>query len=310
MPDDRIVDGVNQLPFLEGAQPRSARDHALFVAREGHVMAVKWRDWKLWYSFRTEMPDPDPTNVLRLFDLRVDPREEIDVKDHYPWVISVMDSVVADYEASLVVHPRVPGGIDDPYVPPPRGSGSPVPTYARTDRAALGPRSDALPHPDFSGAWSTAILSSAPPTGLPGALPVPTLGSGWGDRVSIVHDADQLVVERVVFVPREIQPPVRYRFALDGSETANAVNMGRTGPPPTSTATWDGDRLVLETRHPFQDPEDGRWLGAEMTQTLWLQPASGTPWEPTLVVETTRGGALGGPPSTNRTVYTRGYRNP
>ncbi len=308
VPDDRLIDGVNQLPFLEGTQAHSSRVSAIFLAREGHVMAVKWRGWKLWYHFRTEMPDPNPDNLVRLFDLRVDPREEIDVKDFYPWVISIMDGIVADYEASLEVHPRVPGGIDDPYVPPPAGSGSPVATYSRTDRRALGRRSEAIPNPNFSGSWSTAVLSSAPPTGRSGHRPVPTLGSGWGDRISIVHNADRLEVERVIFAPREIQPLVRYCYALDGSETENAVTMGRSGPAPTSTTAWDGDRLVITTLYPYQGPEDGRRLTNEVTQIMWLQPARGTPWEPSLVVETTRGGALGGPPSTNRTVYTRGYR--
>jgi arylsulfatase len=308
LPDDRHIDGVNQLPFLEGKQVHSSRESVIFLAREGDVMAVKWRNWKLWYHFRTEMPDPDPDNLVRLFDLGVDPREEIDVKDFYPWVISIMDRIVAEYEASLEVHPRVPGGIDDPYVPPPAGSGSPVRTYSRTDRGDLGPRSEALPNPDFSGSWSTAALSSAPPTGRPAPPPVPTLGSGWGDRISIVHNAERLEVERVIFVPREIQPLVRYRFALDGSETKNPVTMGRTGPAPTSTTAWNGNQLVITTHYPFQGPENGCWLTNKVTQTMWLQPATRTPWEPSLVVETTRGGALSGPPSTNRTVYSRGYR--
>jgi arylsulfatase len=308
VPSDRLIDGVDQLPFLEGLKPDSNRTSAIFLAREGDVMALKWRDWKLWYSYRTEVPDPNPENLLRLFDLRVDPREETDVADFYPWVISVMDGIVADYEASLEIYPRVPGGVDDPYVPPARGSGSPVQTYSRTDRATPGPRSEALPNPDFSGAWSTAVLSTAPPTGRPPPPPVPDLGSGWGDGISIVHDSEQLTVERVIFVPREMQPLVRYRFALDGSETENAVTLGRTGRPPVSTTAWDGNRLVISTRYPFQEPGNGRWLTHEVTQTLWLQPASGTPFEPSLVVETLRAGALGGPPSTNRTVYSRGYR--
>jgi arylsulfatase len=308
VPDDRIIDGVNQLPFFEGARAHSGRESAIFLAREGHVMAVKWRDWKLWYRFRTELADPEPNNLVRLFDLGVDPREETDVKDFYPWVISVMDGIVADYEASLLIHPRVPGGIDDPYVPPPSGSGSPVATYLRADRQTLGPRSDALPDADFTGSWSTATVSSAPPTGRAARLPVPSLGSGWGDRISIEQSEGSLEVERVFFVPREIQPPIRYRYALDGSETENPVTMGRTGPPPLSTTDWDRDRLVIITRYPFQDPEDGSWLTSEAVRTVWLRPARRTPWEPELVVETMRGSALGGPPSTTRTVYRRGYR--
>jgi arylsulfatase len=308
IPDDRLIDGVNQLPFFAGKQAHSARESVLFMAREGHVMAVKWQNWKMWYHFRTELPDPNPNNLVRLFDLSVDPREEIDVKDFYPWVISVMDGIIAEYEASLIVHPRVPGGIDDPYTPPPAGSGSPVATYSRTDRNDLGPRSEALPNPDFTGSWSTTVVSSAAPTGRSAPPPVATLGSGWGDRISIAHNANQLEVARVFFVPREIQPLVKYRFALDGSVTENAVTMGRTGPAPTSTTRWDGNRLVITTFYKYQNPENGSWLTSEVTQTMWLQPATRSPWEPTLVVETTRGGALGGPPSTNRTVYTKGYR--
>lgn len=308
VPVDRIIDGVDQLPFLTGAQPHSGRDNVMFLAREGDLMAVKWRDWKLWYAFRTEMVDPTPANRVRLFDLRVDPREEIDVKDFYPWVISVMDDIVMEYEASLLEYPRVPGGIDDPYSPPPRGSGSPVSTYQRTDRAALGPRSEALPDPDFTGSWSTTVLSSAPPTGQASPLPTPTLGSGWGDRISIAQRADTLEVERVFFVPRETQQLIRYRYSLDGSETANPVTLGRTGPAPRSTTSWDEGRLVITTLYPFQAPEDRGWSTNQVTRTMWLQPEARTPFEPSLVVETTRSGALGGPASTNRVVYTRGYR--
>jgi len=307
VPKDRPIDGVNQLPFLEGKQVRSGRNSVLFMSREGHVMAVKWHDWKLWYRYQTELPDPEPDSLLRLYDLRVDPREEIDVKDFYPWVISVMDGIVSEYEASLVVHPQVPVGIDDPYVPPPAGSGSPVAIYARTDRRALGPRSEALPNPDFSGSWSTSVLSSAPPS-IRSALPVASLGSGWGDRISIEHTANRLEIERILFGPRDMQAPVRYRYALDGSQTENAVLTGRTEPPPVSTAVWEGSRLVITTLYPYQKPEDGRRLSQKVVRTLWLQRAGGSPFEPSLVVETTRGGALGGPASTNRTVYTKGYR--
>jgi arylsulfatase len=306
VPADRIIDGVNQLPFFEGKEPHSARDNVMFLAREGHVMAVKWHNWKLWYLFRTEL-QPNETNLVQLFDLGVDPREEIDVKDHYPWVISIMDRIVADYEASLIVHPRVPGAIDDPYVPPPEGSGTAVATYTRTDRATLGPRSEALPDPDFSGSWSTTVLSSTPPTGAAPPPPVPALGSGWGDRITIVQTANRLDVERVVYTPREVQPLIRYRYALDGSETTNEVLTGRSGPPPTSTARWDGNRLVITTRHRFREPANGSWSTSDVIRTLWLQPA-GPPFEPALVVETMRGSALGGPSSTDRTVYTRGYR--
>ena len=308
IPTDRAFDGIDQLSFLEGKQNHSNRDSAIFLARQGYAMAVKWENWKLWYYFDTEVPDPNPDNLVRLFDLNVDPREEFDVKDFYPWVIPIMDSIMADYEASLIKYPRVPGRAPDPYIPPAIGSGEPVQVYTRSDREDFGERSESLENPDFSGAWSTKEIKSSPPRRGIKPEPMPSLGSGWGNEISIIHRADKLEVERVIFVPREIQPPVRYRFDLGGSETENRINIGRSKPPPTSTTVWDENRLVITTMYPFKNPKNGQWLKSKVTQTLWLQPAKGTPWEPSLVVETTRYAVLNGRPSTNRTVYNRGFR--
>ena len=83
-------------------------------------MAVKWRDWKYWYTYREESTDPDPdsNSRVRLFNLRTDPREETDIKDFNPWVISIMDKLVAEFEESVKEFPNVPRGAEDPYVPP------------------------------------------------------------------------------------------------------------------------------------------------------------------------------------------------
>lgn len=308
VPSDRAFDGVNQLPFLEGKQRNPSREGAIFMEGQGRVMAVKWHDWKMWYDFRTELPDPEPDNRVRLFDLRVDPAEEVDVKDYYPWMIGIMDGMVKNYEASLVQYPRVASDAADPYTPPAPGSGVPVQVYSRSDRTPLDNRPRAINSPDFSGAWSTQLPDARSPIGRQQQAPVPTLGSGWGEKISIIHKSGFLEVERVVFQPRELQPPIRYRFALDGSKTEQSISMGRTGKPGVATAAWDGDRLVLTTVAPFQDPRNGQWLEHKLTQTLWLQPAALTPFEPLLVVETSREGVLGGLPSTNRTIYSKGYR--
>jgi len=310
VPNDRIIDGVNQLPFFEGKQKKSNRESAIFTQRFGQIMAVKWRDWKLWYVYKTEMPDAEPDNLVRLFDLRVDPREEIDVKDYYPGVIGVMDHIVKEYETTFIKHPRVTASANatDPYIAAPKNSGKAVQTYTRTDRNTLGPRSSAMENPDFSGTWSTAVLHRVSVINRIDVPLTPTLGSGWGDQISIKHTSNQLEVERVVFVPREIQQLVRYRFALDGSKSENKILMGRTGEAIVSTAERKGNRLIITSSYPFQDSKSGQWLSSKVTQTLWLEAASGTPWESTLVVETTREGLLGGLSSTNRTVYTRGYR--
>ncbi len=305
--DDRVFDGVNQLPFLEGEQGKSNRESITFVAREGNMMAVKWHDWKLWYYYKTPL-ETESKNLVRLFDLNVDPREEIDVKDFYPWVIPIMDSIVADYESSLITYPRVPYYINDPYTPPKRNTGSPVVTYTRTDRAKLGERSDALPNPNFSGAWTTTPMIKPLLRKEPKQEFVPTLGSGWGDEITIVQNDDLLEVERIFYEPNDLQPPVRYRYALDGSETKNLPPVGRTWPAPVSTTKWEGDRMVITTNYPFRHPGTGEWMTGKTVQTLWLDKGNRPPWEPQLVVETTRFGVLGGITSTNRTVYTRGFQ--
>lgn len=308
-PGDRAIDGVNQLPFFEGKQKTSNRESAIFMeGQSGRVMAVKWHDWKLWYDFRTELPDAEPNNRVRLFDLRVDPLEEIDVKDYYPWVIGIMDAIVKEYETSLVKFPRVAADAADPYTPPAAGSGATTAVYARTDRATLPARTKAIPKPDFSGAWSTAVVESRNPISLTNQGPVPTMGSGWGDRIAIQQDAAQLEIERSVFGPREVQALVRLRYKLDGSPTENQVYMGRTEKAPVSTTAWDGDRLLITTIFSIKDPRNNEWKEGKVTQTVWLQPTAGPPFEPSLVVETSREGVLGGISNVNRTVYSRGYR--
>jgi arylsulfatase len=117
VPKDRAIDGVNQLPFLEGRQPRSNRDHVLFYTGT-RLRAVKWHDWKLHYAFQPEPGGPMEEPLMRLFNLRTDPREETDVKDFNPWAQSVMDKLVAEFEATTKQYPHVPPRAPDPYVPP------------------------------------------------------------------------------------------------------------------------------------------------------------------------------------------------
>ena len=118
VPKDRPIDGVNQLPFLEGKQAHSNRESALFFTGS-QVRAVKWKEWKLHYAF---MPEPRVTEppLMRLFNLRSDPREESDIKDANPWAVAVFDKIVADFNASVERFPNVPANSRDPYTPPPR----------------------------------------------------------------------------------------------------------------------------------------------------------------------------------------------
>jgi arylsulfatase A-like enzyme len=116
VPKDRPIDGVNQLPFLEGKQTRSNRDHVIFFTNT-QLRAVKWHDWKLHYVFTPESGAPPVPPLMRLFNLLSDPREETDIKDSNPWVPSAIDKIVAEFTASAEKYPHVPPNARDPYSP-------------------------------------------------------------------------------------------------------------------------------------------------------------------------------------------------
>jgi arylsulfatase len=116
VPEDRAIDGVDQLAFFRGAAARSAREgFPVFMGTQ--VRAVKWYDWKLHYAWQDEPTQPAQP-IMKLFHLRSDPKEETDIKDLNPWAESVLGKVVDDFNRSLERYPLIPLGTPDPYQPP------------------------------------------------------------------------------------------------------------------------------------------------------------------------------------------------
>ena len=167
-----------------------------------------------------------------------------------------------------------------------------------------GTRATAQGRPDFAGRWT-----AEPPPATPSARDVAAgtrppakvdLGSGWGRAITITQDDRTLVVEWPFFSTYDLQPPLRFVYALDGSETTNTVMLGRGTQKQRGRTAWNGSALTLITTHSFPDPKTGRPIESEVRQTLTLESPT------SLVVETVRAGVLGGPSSTSRTVYTKG----
>lgn len=156
---------------------------------------------------------------------------------------------------------------------------------------------------NFSGQWTidspAAPLSTGAPAGRPdqGRLAVGDMGSGWGSPLTMTQDATRLVVEQTLFSRYDAQPQPRFVYALDGSETRNAVMIGHTTHVRTSRAAWDGQSLRITTRYPGIDPGSGKPLTTDVTHRLTLESPT------TLIVEVTRSAALGGQATTTRTVY-------
>jgi hypothetical protein len=157
--------------------------------------------------------------------------------------------------------------------------------------------------PDFSGVWTSPSQGGA--GGMRGGGG--SLGTGWGSSFTIDQDEETLTLTRVFFTRADLQPPIKYRFALDGSETRNVILMGRGMQEGVSTTAWEGDSLVITTIYDVVDDGSGERIRCDVVHTLSLEPppAGRAAWPPSLVVETVRCGALGGPPSTTRTVFTR-----
>lgn len=150
--------------------------------------------------------------------------------------------------------------------------------------------------PSFAGRWAAA--SDSAPRGRGPVVGSP--GSGWGTPLSITQDGTRLIVEYPFFSRYDMQPPLKFTYALDGSETRNTVMMGEGVQEQFSRATWNGTTLVITTVHVVANPTGaGDSLHVEVTQRLSLE-------SPTrLIAETTRAGVLGGLPITTRTVYTK-----
>jgi len=159
--------------------------------------------------------------------------------------------------------------------------------------------------PDFSGRWSSPVEESA--SGGRAQGQAGSRGSGWGREFTIEQRDGVLTVTRVFFTRGDLQPPIKLRFALDGSSTVNTVLMGRGAQQTTSTTAWDGQSLVITTRYEVPAGEDGALATYEEVRTLSLRPppAGRDAWPPSLAMEIVREGFMGGPPSTTRLVFSR-----
>jgi arylsulfatase A-like enzyme len=91
------LDGYNQLPYLTGQQPKSARNVFIYLNDDGDLVAVRYENWKAVFeeqrvngTLRIWAEPFTKLRVPKLFDLRSDPYERADVTSntYYDWFIS------------------------------------------------------------------------------------------------------------------------------------------------------------------------------------------------------------------------------
>ncbi|MEH6550797.1 MAG: sulfatase-like hydrolase/transferase [Pseudomonadales bacterium] len=111
IPQDRILDGVDQSEFLMAKSDKSARESVIiYIGNE--LFGVKWRNWKMLLK---EI-DEDSYAVLNMaypsiYNLIVDPKEEEPEKFYLDdtWVDVPLWQVVEDHETSIEKDTGAPG---------------------------------------------------------------------------------------------------------------------------------------------------------------------------------------------------------
>ena len=117
MPDDRLIDGVDQLDFFLGNQSKSNREGFVYYIKQ-ELRAAKWRNWKMHTVWEPE-PNIGPNHLETpwLFNLTRDPKEETDVSTEYLWARRPLRVLIEDFQTSLKKHPPIPPGAPDDYRP-------------------------------------------------------------------------------------------------------------------------------------------------------------------------------------------------
>ncbi len=117
LPNDRPIDGVNQLLWWTGKVEHSAREAFVFYIKT-ELRAVKWRHWKMHLVFESE-PNQGTRHLETpwLFNLKRDPKEETDVAMEEGWVRGPIRRLILAFEQSLRAHKPIPPGAGDDYQP-------------------------------------------------------------------------------------------------------------------------------------------------------------------------------------------------
>jgi hypothetical protein len=131
--------------------------------------------------------------------------------------------------------------------------------------------------PDLSGRWTLVVENAEASAGAAPPRTPATASSGWGREITIAQEGGRITIERHQFAENDMQPPMRYVYALDGTESRNVVNMGRGPQEQLARAELKGETIVIASRHAASTA-----LAAEVTHKFSIEPSG------ELIVETTR----------------------
>ncbi|MBA2953229.1 sulfatase-like hydrolase/transferase [Nocardioides sp. MAH-18] len=125
VPDDRVIDGADQLDWLTGGTESSARDGYLYWMGS-ELYGVKWRNFKLvQVEQESQLDAPARLATPRLVNLTVDPHEREPVNYPYlhTWVATHVNRLVQGFRRSVREEPMIPVGAPLDHVPTRREQG-------------------------------------------------------------------------------------------------------------------------------------------------------------------------------------------
>jgi len=118
VPDDRVIDGVDQADLLLGKQKKSNRE-GLIVYMGNDIFGVKWRNWKINFKEQETIFDGTVSYGLpRVYNLLKDPGETQNVLFPETWVPKAGLGQLGTHIGSLRKEPPIKPGTRDPYQPP------------------------------------------------------------------------------------------------------------------------------------------------------------------------------------------------
>jgi uncharacterized sulfatase len=91
LPGDRVIDGIDILPYVTGADEAAAPARPIFW-RDGHYHAVRKDGWKLQFAERP--------NKVWLFNLNEDPTEQKNLAEENPEKVAELRALVEAHNAT------------------------------------------------------------------------------------------------------------------------------------------------------------------------------------------------------------------
>jgi arylsulfatase A-like enzyme len=119
VPNDRVIDGVDQRAFLEGKQDTSAREGFPFWMGDT-LYGVKWQNFKMVTHLQDTLTTPSAKLMTpHIINLIVDPKERkaYDFPYMHSWTMVHFGKILKEYADSVQREPLIPLGAPLDYVP-------------------------------------------------------------------------------------------------------------------------------------------------------------------------------------------------